>query len=136
MGMAFIGGRKVAVAGAVLGCVLFGAGSALAADATGTWSGVVNLANGRALPFVARLKQQGQSITGTLDGIGGAPDVEILDGKADKNVIKFFGVRQINKMPVRFAYTGHMTDAAIDFDIVRVDGQGAPLKSHTTKTAE
>ena len=51
--------------------------SLFAADVSGTWTGVVKLGNtGQELPFVVQMKQQGNAITGRLDGINGAPDVQ------------------------------------------------------------
>ena len=76
--------------------------SLFAADVSGTWSGDVKLPNGQSLPFVARLKQDGGKITGKLDGINGAPDVEILNGKIDGDTVTFQGVRKINGADVEF----------------------------------
>jgi hypothetical protein len=113
------------------------AGIALAADATGVWKGEVKLPTGQALPFVARLTQNGTTITGKLDGIGGAPDVEIVNGKIDGDTVTFNGVRTINNMPVKFNYTAKMVDAdTLDFKIVRDDGNGAPLASLTKRSKD
>jgi len=107
-----------------------------AADATGVWRGEVKLPTGQALPFVARLTQDGAKVTGKLDGIGGAPDVEILEGKVENNVVTFSGVRQINNAPVKFNYTARFQDDdTLDFTIVRDDGSGAPLSSLTKRSA-
>ncbi len=108
-----------------------------AANATGVWKGEVKLPNGRALPFVARLTQKGKKVSGKLDGIGGAPDVNITDGKIADDTITFSGVRQINKEPVKFNYTAKFVDAdTLDFKIVRADGTGAPLESLTKRSKE
>jgi hypothetical protein len=108
-----------------------------AADASGVWKGEVKLPTGQALPFVVRLAQDGSTITGKLDGIGGAPDVQIMDGKIDKDVITFSGVRQINNMPVKFNYTATFVDNdTLDFKILRDDGTGAPLGSVTKRSKE
>ena len=108
--------------------------SALAADATGVWTGEVKLPTGQALPFIARLTQQGDKITGKLDGINGAPDVEIINGKIAGDTITFNGVRQINGASVKFNYSGKLAGETIDFKILRDDGQGAPLASLTKRT--
>jgi hypothetical protein len=105
-----------------------------AADATGTWSGEVKLPTGQMLPFVARLTQDGAKITGRLDGIGGAPDVEILNGRIEGNTITFSGVRKIQDADVKFNYTGALSGDTIDFTIVREDGQQAPLRALTRRT--
>jgi len=109
--------------------------TAFAADVTGKWSGEVKLPNGNALPFVANLNQQGAAVTGTLEGINGAPDVQIMNGKVDGDKVTFSGVRKINNGEVKFNYVGMVKAGAIDWSILRDDGQGAPLSSHTTKAA-
>jgi hypothetical protein len=112
---------------------------ARAADVTGTYVGVVKLpsnpnANANApLPFIAHLKQEGDKITGSLDGINGAPNVPIINGAVQGDTITFSGIRQIGGMDVKFNYTATVTGEAIDFKIVRDDGKGMPLESHTTR---
>lgn len=111
--------------------------SAMAADATGVWKGDVKLPTGQLLPFVARLKQEGTTVTGKMDGIGGAPDVVIADGKVNGNTITFNGTRLINNAPVKFSYTGTFVDNdTLDIKIVREDGTGAPLGTVTKRTKE
>jgi hypothetical protein len=112
---------------------LAGATAALAADATGKWAGEVKLPNGNSVPFVANLKQDGSTVTGTLEGINGAPNVTIENGKVENDVITFNGTRQIQGKPVKFNYTAHWAGDALDFDIAQADGGAAPLKSHTTR---
>ena len=127
--------RAVVACCVLVVCVL--TTSLLAADATGVWKGEVKLPTGQALPFVARLKQDGAKISGKLDGIGGAADVEIKDGKIEGDTITFSGVRQIGGADVKFNYTAKMVDAdTIDFKILRDDGTGAPLASLTKRTKE
>jgi hypothetical protein len=110
------------------------AASLFAANVSGTWTGVVKLGNtGQELPFVVQMKQQGGAITGRLDGIYGAPDVEILNGKIDGDTITFQGVRKINGADVRFNYTGAVSGDTIDFKILRADGSGMPLGSLTKR---
>jgi opacity protein-like surface antigen len=126
--------RQVIVLGAA---ALLWASSARAADVTGVWKGEVTLPSGQKLPFVARLTQNGATVTGKLDGIGGAPDVEVVDGKADGDIVTFSGVRQIAGAAVRFNYTARAVDAnTLDFTIVREDGAQAPLKCLTTRAAD
>jgi hypothetical protein len=105
-------------------------------DATGVWRGEVTLPNAQVLPFVARLTQSGTQIAGRLDGIGGAPDVEIVNGRIEGEVVTFSGVRQINNADVTFHYRATFVDAdTLDFTIVREDGQQAPLKCLAKRTA-
>jgi hypothetical protein len=107
-----------------------------AADASGTWKGDVKLPNGQVLPFVAHLKQQKSVITGKLDGINGAPDVEIIDGKVTGDTITFSGVRKINGADVKFNYNGKLAGDSLDIKIVRADGSGAPLETLTKRVSE
>jgi opacity protein-like surface antigen len=111
-------------------------GTAMAADATGTWTGTVKLPNGQELPFVAHLKQAGTAVTGKLDGINGAPDVVISNGKNQQDTVTFVGTRKINGADVVFNYTGRLTGETMDIEIVRADGYGSPLKTHTTREKE
>jgi len=108
--------------------------SLFAAYVSGTWTGEVKLPTGQALPFVAHLKQDGQKIAGKLEGINGAPDVEILNGKIDGDTVTLQGVRKINGADVKFNYTAKAAGDTLDFKIVREDGQGAPLGSLTKRT--
>ena len=141
---------RVLFAGALCTLSLFGA------DFTGTWVGVVKPgappagappANnaGRAggnnggrgnnagpLPFIVHIKQDGDTITGKMDGIGGAPDVEIVNGKVNGNVITYDGIRQINNQDVKFNYIGTLNGDVLDFQILRAAG-GNPLASSTTR---
>lgn len=119
---------------AALSLALAAGSAALAADATGKWSGDVKLPTGQSLPFVAHLKQQGETVTGRLEGIGGAPDVQIMDGKVAGDTVTFSGVRQIQGAPVKFNYIAKpMGPNGLHFQILRDDGKAAPLESHTTK---
>lgn len=107
-----------------------------AADATGTWKGDVKLPNGQLLPFVAHLKQQKSAITGTLDGINGGPDVQIMDGKITHDVITFWGVRKINGADVKFNYSGKLAGDSLDITIARADGSGPPLETLTKRVTD
>jgi hypothetical protein len=126
--------KKLLVAGAAV----LGASVALAAEplnVNGTWVGVVNLPNGQKLPFVAHLKQQGESVSGVLDGINGAPDVPIQQGMISDGTLTFTGVRVINNQNVTFNYTVTSTGAGgLHFKIARAAG-GQALESTTRRLA-
>lgn len=108
----------------------------LAADATGVWRGEVKLPTGQTLPFVVRLAQDGATVSGRMDGINGAPDVVITDGKVVGDTLTFSGVRQINDAPVKFNYIAKfLDDDTLDFQILREDGS-PPLASVTKRSAE
>lgn len=85
------------------------------------------------LPFIVHMKQEGDSITGRMDGIGGTLDAEILNGKVSGDTITYEGVRQINNMDIKFNYTATLSGGTLEFKIVRADGGGAPLSSSTTR---
>ena len=114
---------------------------ALAAAATlsaqmgvaGVWSGDVELPNGNRLPFVARLAVDGSAVTGTLDGIGGAPDVTIENGRLDGDTVTFTGVRDIQGEPVTFSYTGVLEGDTLTFTIER---EGAAPLTGVTRRGE
>lgn len=112
------------------------AAPAWAADATGTWKGEVHTPDGRVLPFVAHLKQDKSAITGKLEGINGAPDVEIMDGKIDGDTITFWGIRKVNGADVKFTYSGKLSGDSLDIKILRGDGSGAPLEALTKRVAD
>jgi len=91
---------------------------------SGTWSGSVSLNNGNQLPFVAILEQEGELVSGILQGIGGAPDVTIMDGSIENDTVRFAGVRVIQGEDVRFDYIGTHVGDYINFTIIRVGATG------------
>ena len=105
--------------------------SAMAADVNGTWSGEVELANGQKLPFVAVLTQEGTVVTGKLEGINGAPDVQITNGKVEGDLVTFSGIRIIQDAPVRFDYYGVQAGQNIQFTIHRVGAEGPNALLHS-----
>jgi hypothetical protein len=107
-----------------------------AADASGTWKGDVKLPNGQVLPFVAHLKQQKSVITGKLDGINGAPDVQVMDGKIAGDTLTFWGIRKINGEDVKFTYSGTLSGDSLDIKIARADGSGPPLETLTKRVPD
>jgi len=107
---------------------------AWAADLTGKWSGEVTLPTGQSVPFVLNLHQHGAVVMGSLAGINGAPDVQIMDGKLENDRLTFWGIRKMANAEVRFNYVGKVAGDAIDFEILRADGTAAPLSSHTVRS--
>ena len=119
--------------------------SVFAADFTGTWVGTVRAAtpggqapgqggrgqNAGPLPFIVHLKQTGEVVIGSMDGIGGAPDVEIQNAKIDGNVLTYVGVRKINNQDVKFNYTATLSGDTLEVKIEREGGN--PLASTTTR---
>lgn len=107
-------------------------------DVQGTWVGVVSLPanpanpNGLKLPFIAHLTQKDEVVSGVLDGIGGTPDVAVLNGKVNGSTLTFNAVRKVNGQDLSFTYTVVATDSGgLHFAITR-EGS-APLESTTTR---
>jgi hypothetical protein len=102
----------------------------------GTWSGEVELPDGRRLPFGAHLTVDGDTVTGTLEGLGGETDPVIQNGLLDGNTVTFSAVRQIQGEPVTFHYTGELAGARMKFTILREGTDNPPLMSLTTRVEE
>jgi hypothetical protein len=107
-----------------------------AADASGTWKGEVKLPSGQSVPFVAHLHQNKSAVTGTLEGINGAPDVQIMDGTVAGDTITFWGIRKINGSDVKFNYAGKLLGDSLDIKIMRADGSGVPLETVTRRVGD
>jgi hypothetical protein len=119
--------------GLALLALIFIASPVWAGDASGTWKGDVNLPNGQVVPFVAHLKQHKSTITGKLEGINGAPDVDIMEGKIAGDTVTFWGVRKINGADIKFNYSGKLAKDTLSITITRADGSGAPLQTLTKR---
>ena len=103
---------------------------------TGTWSGEVELPDGRRLPFVAHLTVDGDTVTGTLDGLGGETDPIVENGMLEGNTVTFSAVRQIQGEPVTFHYTGALDGDTMAFTMLRERTDDPPLMSLTTRVGE
>jgi hypothetical protein len=68
--------------------LLLSAGSALAADATGTWIGQFGGPDG-GMTLTFHFKQDGSKLTGTVDAQQGGESLQIGDGKVEGNKISF-----------------------------------------------
>jgi hypothetical protein len=62
--------------------------AALAVDLTGDWSGASKGPNGEDFTLSLKLKQEGATLTGTVNGPDGNP-IDITDGKVDGDKISF-----------------------------------------------
>jgi hypothetical protein len=100
---------------------------------TGTWSGDVELPDGSRLPFVTHLTVDGDTVTGTLDGLGGETDPVIENGMTEGNTVTFSAVRQIQGEPVTFHYTGELDGDKMTFTILREGTEDPPLMSVTMR---
>ena len=107
-----------------------------AQGATGTWSGEVELPDGRRLPFVAHLTVDGDTVTGRLDGIGGEADPIVENGMLEGNTVTFSAVRQVQGEPVTFHCTGELDGDTLTVTMLREGTDDPPLMSVTTRGEE
>jgi hypothetical protein len=107
--------------------------TAQAGTATGTWVGKTKLPNGREAPFVVRLTQQGNKVSGTLVGTNGFRNVTISQGKNDNDTITFAAVGVVNGNSAKFNYVGKLNGNALDLVITPASGGGNPVKIHTER---
>jgi hypothetical protein len=68
--------------------LMMAAGTAMAADASGTWVGQTGGAGGGGMTITFHFKQDGAKLTGTVD-VPQADPVPIGDGKVDGNKVSF-----------------------------------------------
>jgi hypothetical protein len=64
------------------------AATAMAADVTGTWTAAVNAPDGSSFQLTFTFKQDGATLTGTVQGPGGDP-MAISNGKIDGDKFSF-----------------------------------------------
>jgi hypothetical protein len=95
----------------------------MSVDVSGTWSGVVLLENGQELPFGITLEQEGSTVNGVLTGIG-SPDIVILNGRIENNILYFSSVRPIGGEQVPFDYIGVKSADYLNITIIRVGATG------------
>jgi hypothetical protein len=91
-----------------------------AANVTGTWKWSFTGQNGQSRETTAKLKQDGEKLTGTVSGRQGGNDTEITDGKVKGNEVSFKVVREFNGNKITTSYEG------------KVDGDSIKGKSSTT----
>jgi hypothetical protein len=92
-------------------------------DVSGSWTGVVELANGQELPFGITLNQNGSQLSGFMDGIGG-PDVTIMNPRLEDNILYYSSVRPINGEDVAFDYIAVISGDYMNITIIRVGATG------------
>jgi hypothetical protein len=110
--------------------VLLVAGSALAADVDGKWSGSMNTPGGD-VNVGFTFKADGATLTGTTTGPDGM-DVKITDGKLDGNNISFTVNLDFGGMPLVLNYKGVLSSGQIKFTI---DVFGMPLELTVKKAS-
>ena len=110
------------------------AASSFAADVDGRWECGVKGGDGVVRPLIATLKADGMKLTGVLNGLAGAPDLEIFDGMSHGGEVMWSSKRPIQGGTVQFNYKGTVAGDEMKLDIVRADGQGAPMNCTAKKS--
>jgi len=91
-----------------------------AANVTGTWKWSFTGQNGQSRETTAKLKQDGDKLTGTISGRQGGNDTEITDGKVKGDEVSFKVKRSFNGNDITTTYEG------------KVDGDTIKGKSSTS----
>jgi len=97
-----------------------GAATQAPADITGAWAGSFDF-NGNTVPVTFKLKSDGATVTGTVEGLGPAP-IEIHEGKIDGGKVTFWLNVDYEGQTYALQYKGTIKPAEIDFDFGTADG--------------
>jgi len=103
------------------------AGSMFAAGIDGKWECGVKGGDGVVRPLVATLKSDGMKLTGTVNGMNGAPDIEIFNGMNHGEMVMWSSKRPVQETTVQFDYKANVSGDELKIDITRADGKGAPM---------
>ena len=114
----------------ILLALLLMAGSCLAADVDGKWSGTLSMQGGD-FPVNFTFKADGSILTGSTTDPDGA-EIKIADGKADGNNISFTVNFDFGGMPLTITYKGVVSGQQIKLTI---DIQGMPAEVTVRKAA-
>lgn len=90
------------------------------ADISGFWTGSFEF-NGNMVPVTFKLKSDGSTVTGTVEGMGSAP-IEIHDGKIDGDKVTFWLNVDYQGQTYALQYKGTIKPGQIDFDFGTADG--------------
>jgi len=125
----------------VLTILLVVAFVALAADVTGKWTYEQAGRNGgQARPVTITLKQDGNTLTGSVPGFGGRggggggtppPPTEISNGKVDGNNISFEVKRDMGGQTMVTKYEGTLSGDELKLKITR-NTQNGPMTTEVT----
>src|ERR1700722_11454419 len=80
-------------------------------DATGTWKWI-SPGPGGDIDFILKIKQDGETITGSLVGFNG-DESPISDGKIQNGKLSFKVTRDFNGNPITTLYTATLTDGEL-----------------------
>jgi hypothetical protein len=94
----------------------------LAADVNGAWTGTVHTREGGAFEVTLTLKASGNNVTGTY-GQGSQEDVEIENGKLNRDAVTFTITRHSGERTIKVNYTGK-----VEGDTMKLNAQveGSP----------
>jgi len=91
-----------------------------AADVTGTWKGQFDF-NGESVPLQFHLKANGDTVTGTIEGLPTNP-TDIKDGKVKGNTITFWVTTDYEGATYKLVYEGRISGDEIQFKFGTEDG--------------
>ena len=94
-----------------------------AGDATGTWEWTINGQNGQSFTQKAKLKQEGDKLTGVIMGRNNQ-ETEIKDGKVKDGEVSFNVTRERNGQSMTTKYTGKLDGDKIKGKMTSEGGQG------------
>ncbi len=99
---------------------------ATAADFSGTWKGAIDV-QGTSMPMTINLKSDGNTVTGTIDGLPNSP-IEIHDGTIAGDAVTFWINADYQGQTYKILYKGKVGADQISFDLGTEDGSwSAPL---------
>lgn len=93
---------------------------AFAADVSGAWKGAFEF-NGSSVPVTLNLKEAGETVTGTLEGLPNSP-VDIHDGKVAGDTVTFWLNSDYQGQTYKLVYKGKVVGDEIDFAFGTEDG--------------
>lgn len=114
----------------ILVAFLLVAGSCLAADVDGKWSGTLSM-QGSDFPVNFTFKADGAGLTGSTTGPDGT-EIKIADGKVDGNSISFTVSFDFGGQPLTIHYKGVLSGQEIK---LTMDIEGMPAEVTVKKTA-
>jgi len=89
-------------------------------DVSGVWTGSFDF-NGTSVPVTLKLKSDGVTLNGTVEGMGQAP-VDIHDGKVDGDTVTFWVNVDYQGQTYALNYKGKISAGQIAFDFGTADG--------------
>jgi uncharacterized protein (DUF2147 family) len=108
---------------------LLAAGSAMAADIDGKWTGTVAQSE-----ITFTFKAEGEKLTGTLDNAAQPGATEIKDGKIKGNEISFHVLRTLQETETKVEWTGKLNGDELTLTRAAVAGnEPAPVVAKRVK---